>query len=181
MRRAIYILIEYRAPVLATAAVSAWSIKVYFSMEVFMNKSIVFFLTLLVFCSYDYSEAAGVIKYQSDSEVTLHTRSAARQKLRALRKRLDEQMKIREREREDWVQAPVYDKESDIDKDGNTVLHVVARDGNAKIVQFLLENNVADVNAKNNFGQTALDLAKLNGLTDVIEVFAGLAKFVDEN
>ena len=45
------------------------------------------------------------------------------------------------------------------DKDGNTLIHFAARSGNVEMVKKLISDG-EDVNAKNNVGQTPLDIAE---------------------
>ena len=45
------------------------------------------------------------------------------------------------------------------DKDGNTLLHYMAADGNIHVIKTIIKENDADINAQNKRGQTPLDVA----------------------
>ena len=53
---------------------------------------------------------------------------------------------------------------------GDTPLHDAARFGHATVVEALLSHPEIDPTIKNNAGQTPLDVATMNGKTDIVEL-----------
>lgn len=56
-----------------------------------------------------------------------------------------------------------------MDKSGNAVLHEEARDGHEAVVRLLVEKG-ADLEAKNYYGMTALDVAAEKGHTALVQL-----------
>ncbi|XP_067653124.1 ankyrin-3-like [Haliotis asinina] len=59
---------------------------------------------------------------------------------------------------------------SDTDVDGSNILHWACRGGNAKIVNYILFQNIADINSKNGDGETPVLLAAWHGRREVFDV-----------
>ena len=62
-----------------------------------------------------------------------------------------------------------------MDKDRWTLLHYAARYGQLETVKFLVERG-ANINAKNNYRKTPLDIAKEEGHTEIINVLSSARK-----
>ncbi|XP_067653126.1 ankyrin-3-like [Haliotis asinina] len=59
---------------------------------------------------------------------------------------------------------------SDTDVDGSNILHWACRGGNAKIVNYILIRNIADINSNNGDGETPVLLAACHGRREVFDV-----------
>ncbi|XP_067653406.1 uncharacterized protein [Haliotis asinina] len=57
-----------------------------------------------------------------------------------------------------------------VDWYGNNVLHWACDGGDLKIVKLILDLNVVDVNARTNYGRTAVDIARLGGNQRVLDL-----------
>ncbi|XP_067654198.1 uncharacterized protein [Haliotis asinina] len=55
-----------------------------------------------------------------------------------------------------------------VDRFGNSVLHFACYNGDLETVKLILSLNVVDINARNNDGQTAADLARDRGMVDFL-------------
>lgn len=57
-----------------------------------------------------------------------------------------------------------------VDNVGQTILHIAALTGNAEAVEYILEQNLIDVNYEASFGITPLMIARRSNHSDVIEI-----------
>ncbi|XP_046559442.1 ankyrin repeat domain-containing protein 50-like [Haliotis rubra] len=57
-----------------------------------------------------------------------------------------------------------------VDDDGDNVLHYACMGGDRKTVEFVLSLEEMDINVRNNIGQTAADVARREGHTNLMEV-----------
>ncbi|XP_067653399.1 cyclin-dependent kinase 4 inhibitor C-like [Haliotis asinina] len=57
-----------------------------------------------------------------------------------------------------------------VDRDGNNVLHYACYDGDVETVKLILDLDVVDVNARNNNGQTAADIARISRHQRVVDL-----------
>lgn len=57
-----------------------------------------------------------------------------------------------------------------VDNVGQTILHVAALTGNVEIVEYILEDNLIDVNYEASFGITPLIIAQRHNHSDVIKI-----------
>ncbi|XP_067653188.1 serine/threonine-protein phosphatase 6 regulatory ankyrin repeat subunit A-like [Haliotis asinina] len=58
---------------------------------------------------------------------------------------------------------------SAIDEDGDNILHLACRGGNVKIVNYILIQNIVDINAKNSDGETPVMLAANSGDREIFD------------
>ncbi|XP_071084670.1 ankyrin repeat domain-containing protein 2-like isoform X2 [Haliotis cracherodii] len=59
---------------------------------------------------------------------------------------------------------------SRVDEDGDNILHLACWRGNVETVKFVLSLNVVDIDARNNAGQTAADVARDEGHQEVVKL-----------
>ena len=57
-----------------------------------------------------------------------------------------------------------------VDNVGQTILHIAALTGNSEVVEYILENNLIDVNCEASFGMTPLMTAQRCNHSDVIKI-----------
>ena len=58
------------------------------------------------------------------------------------------------------------------DMNGNTVLHIAARKGDLKMIQYLTNGNLLGSNSPNNVGKTPADLAREKGHMEIAELLS---------
>ncbi|XP_071084677.1 inversin-like [Haliotis cracherodii] len=57
-----------------------------------------------------------------------------------------------------------------VDEDGNNILHYACMGGDVETVKYVLSLNVVDIDARNNAGLTAADVARLKGHKEVVKL-----------